>query len=278
MGKFDGVLFASDFDGTLARTAQGNHYDISISPENRRAIEAFIAEGGTFVVASGRGHLSFRDYASMVPFNGPCIFANGAEIYDFTQEKTIQSFPLPPFARTHLAELLEHFPTLALEFYCPNDQLFIVRPNHISRSHLAMLNIEYTQGELADAPQTDWYKILIEQEHEILAEAKDFINSRWSEHYECMFSHSVLLELNAKGASKGDSVLWLADHLSIDRAHIYCMGDNENDLSMLQISAIPFAPKNAVPAVQALPGLRLLPHHNDHAVAAALVELNQIYS
>jgi len=278
LGKFDGVLFASDFDGTLASAPQDKHYDISISPQNRRAIEAFTAEGGIFVVASGRGHVSFRDFASLVPFNGPCIFANGAEIYDFTQEKPIKAFPLPPSTRGHLAELLDCLPSLALEFYCPNDQLFIVHPNHISRSHLAMLNIDYAQGELADVPEADWYKVLIEQEHDLLAQAKHLINSRWGEDYECVFSHSVLLELNAKGASKGNSVLWLADHLGIEHSNIYCMGDNENDLSMLQISAIPFAPENAVSTVKALPGLHLTPHHNDHAVAAALAELEQIYS
>ena len=278
MGKFDGVLFASDFDGTLAYAPAHNHYDISVSAENRQAIEAFTAQGGTFVVASGRGHSSFQNFAPLVPFNGPCLFANGAEIYDFAQDKTIKSFPLPPLARSHLAELLDECPTLAMEFYCPNDRLFIVHPNEISYSHLNHLSITFEQGELTDVPQTDWYKVLIEQEHDVLAKARDIINSRWSDHYECMFSHSVLLELNAKGVSKGNSVRWLADHLSIAPQHIYCMGDNENDISMLEISAIPFAPENAVPAVKTLPNLHLLPHHNDNAVAAALAHLDRIYS
>ena len=41
MGKFSGVLLATDYDDTL--------YDSkgTISPENRAAIDRFLAEGGT---------------------------------------------------------------------------------------------------------------------------------------------------------------------------------------------------------------------------------------
>ena len=48
MGKFDGVLLVSDYDDTLY-----NH-KLEVSEENRAAIESFIAQGGTFTVATGR--------------------------------------------------------------------------------------------------------------------------------------------------------------------------------------------------------------------------------
>ena len=47
MGKFDGVLLASDYDDTLYGT------DMTVSAENVKAIEYFTAQGGTFTVATG---------------------------------------------------------------------------------------------------------------------------------------------------------------------------------------------------------------------------------
>ena len=47
MGKFDGILIASDFDGTVA-------VDGIVSPENRRAIDYFMENGGMFTLATGR--------------------------------------------------------------------------------------------------------------------------------------------------------------------------------------------------------------------------------
>ena len=49
MGKFDGVLLASDFDNTLIYTEEALRSGVAVpelSPENRAALEYFMAEGG----------------------------------------------------------------------------------------------------------------------------------------------------------------------------------------------------------------------------------------
>ena len=48
MGKYTGKMIISDLDGTLI--PRGG----VISQENRQAIEAFVAEGGRFAIATGR--------------------------------------------------------------------------------------------------------------------------------------------------------------------------------------------------------------------------------
>ena len=59
-----------------------------------------------------------------------------------------------------------------------------------------------------------------------------------------------LLEVTAKGANKGLSVLWVANHLQVKRQDIYCVGNGLNDIPMLQVSALSFAPANSYPAVR----------------------------
>ena len=85
MGKFDGVLLASDYDDTL--------YDKHgrISPENREAVDYFLREGGVFTVSTGRSLKNFTIQMELerLPVNAPVILANGAVIHDFSSGETL---------------------------------------------------------------------------------------------------------------------------------------------------------------------------------------------
>ena len=66
----------------------------------------------------------------------------------------------------------------------------------------------------------------------------------------CIRDSRYYLELTDRGSTKGSMVARLADMLGIARENIYCAGDNQNDISMLQLSAIPFAPANCAQQVK----------------------------
>ena len=85
-----------------------------------------------------------------------------------------------------------------------------------------------------------------------------------------------MLELTAKGSTKGGMVLELARRLGIRREHIYCVGDNQNDIPMLAVSAIPFAPANCAPEVKDW-GATLLPPCEEGAVARLIEILDDRY-
>ena len=73
MGRFSGVLLATDYDDTL--------YDshATISWENRAAIERFVAEGGLFTISTGRSYINFAIQMEKehLPVNAPVILSNG---------------------------------------------------------------------------------------------------------------------------------------------------------------------------------------------------------
>ena len=57
MGKFTGILLASDFDNTLVYTEEALRTGRPVPPmpeRNREALEYFMAEGGRFSIATGR--------------------------------------------------------------------------------------------------------------------------------------------------------------------------------------------------------------------------------
>ena len=84
MGKFDGVLLASDYDGTL--------YDSRgiITEEVRRAIRYFTDNGGCFTVSTGRSKQGFHAYSPDY-INAPVRLANGAMAYDYANDETVFS-------------------------------------------------------------------------------------------------------------------------------------------------------------------------------------------
>lgn len=87
-------------------------------------------------------------------------------------------------------------------------------------------------------------KLMFEDEHTRLLPLRDWIFAQpWSERYEVFFSNPTLLEVTGKGAGKGAMVRRLAARLGISMAHTYCVGDEANDLSMLQAAAGGLCPR-----------------------------------
>ena len=64
--------------------------------------------------------------------------------------------------------------------------------------------------------------------------------------------------------------------LGIAPEHIYCVGDNQNDIPMLELSAIPFAPANSAQEVRDW-GARVLCHCNDGVVGDIVDILDRLY-
>ena len=60
------------------------------------------------------------------------------------------------------------------------------------------------------------------------------------------------IEVTAAGVDKGEAVLALADHLSIDRAATLAVGDSENDRAMLEKAGVAAVMANGIPEVKAL--------------------------
>ena len=96
------------------------------------------------------------------------------------------------------------------------------------------------------------------------------------ESYEVIFSNRYLLELTAKGSHKGGSALWLADYLGISREHLYCVGDNQNDLPMLEVAKIGFAPENCSHLLKEW-GARIVNSCDRGCVAAVIKILDELY-
>ena len=234
MGIFDGVLLVSDFDDTLVNRSK------QVPKRTQSALDHFVKEGGRFTLASGRGLESVRLQVPGLPIGAPVIVANGTQIYDLSAEKLLFEAAFPETAGADFAAVLAAFPTSAVEIF-GDGQLYAVRPNEVTKLHLEITGQHARTAELEEIPMP-WVYAKFEDDHERLEAMQRWMKVQFGDRYGVFFSHPMLLEITPGGCNKGTGVLKLAELLGIQREHIYCAGDNENDLAMLEAAAVGFTP------------------------------------
>lgn len=280
MGKFDGVLLASDFDNTLIYTEgtlKAGKPTPPLPENNRRALEYFISEGGRFAIATGRALAMFQSLAPTVPMNSPGIVCNGAALYDFEKNEYLATRTLHAQVHQRGQAVLDRFPAIAVEAYHVENTIFAVQPNDVTRRHNHQVHVDLAvKDSLEEVPQP-LGKLLFEGEHGDLEQAVAFIREQgWDADYEIIFSAPQLLELTMKGATKGGMVRQLAEYLGISMEHVYCAGDEANDLSMLTAAKEGFAPANCAPVVRDC-GATIVSHAEDCAIADIIRILDERY-
>ena len=281
MGKFTGLLLASDYDNTLTYTAEALRLCAPMPPVsdvNQAALRYFMAEGGVFSVATGRAKPAFEVVAHGVPMNGPTILFNGAAIYDFAAGRYLYTAFLPDIVRTHIAQTLRALPFAAVELYHDDNSIHALQPNEVTRRHLHVTHSPTVIVDSMAQVPSPISKALFSTEPSDQAALLDYLRAApWYGDYEIVASSESLVELTAKGANKGGMVRRLADLLDVAQDRVICVGDHANDVSMLTWAGAAFAPANALPEVLALPCVHALPDCRENAIAALIALLDEKY-
>ena len=215
MGKFTGLLLASDYDNTLTYTEEALRLCQPMPPvpdANQEAIRYFMSEGGIFSVATGRAKPAFERVAADVPMNGPTILFNGAAIYDFPTGKYLCEAFLPDEAKDCIQQVIGALPFSAVELYHDNNDIHALQPNDVTRRHLHITHSPTVFVDSMTEVPSPISKALFSTEPENQPALLDFLRAQpWYDRYEIVASSSSLVELTAKGANKGGMVRRLAE-------------------------------------------------------------------
>ena len=279
MGKFDGLLLVSDFDNTLVYTEEALQKCVDmppVSPENRAALEHFMAQGGIFAVATGRAKPAFETVVDGIPMNGPTVLFNGAAIYDFKARKYVVTAFLPDTVRAHITQVVTDLPQVAVELYHDDNTIHALNANDVTRRHMHITHAPTIEVGSMDQVPAPISKALFSTEEAHLPELLAYLKAQpWYNDYELVPSAVTLVELTAKGANKGGMVSRLAQLLGVRRENVLCVGDHANDVSMLTWAGEGYAPANAIPLVLDTPGVRRLPDCRENAIAALIRDLDR---
>ena len=264
----------SDLDGTLFNSSG------KVSPENRRAIENYIAAGGCFALSTGRTPVNVRLLVGDLPVNAPSIVLNGSGVYDFARERMewalhLDGAKLFPLLRWALKEL----PGLDLQVYT-DDGIFYCTPEESAHPGFLAMHRPCSFVSLDSLEDREIIKVLLlprEADLDRLGrrleeEGESWMNGKPGAVY--MEGSGVIrfFELMPPGATKGAALRRLRSHPALAGRTLLGIGDYWNDYELLREADIAVAPANAPAEIQAL--CRYVTVSNDdHAIRAVLEEL-----
>lgn len=272
MGKFDGYVLASDFDGTLIDN------NLSISRENIQAIESFTAQGGRFVGATGRTELNVRPFTSNIALSSPWILYNGAAIYDWNSASFLYKAPLDrDLSEAFVRKVMARFSGINIQIF-PGGPFFQVNSSARPDSQAVLEDQRYQcrpMEQLADA----WLKILFCSDipEELAAIESMLEGDVLRPHVHKTRSAARYFELTAPGVSKGSALARLRTLLQPTPRHVVAIGDYINDIEMLQEADTSAAPENARPEVKKHARI-ITVSHTQSAIADLVDQLESMFA
>lgn len=232
-----------------------------MSRENLDAIRYFTEQGGRFAVATGRTQKNCAPYMKGLAINTPCIFYNGAALYDWKEQRFIktrylESPALPDFVKACMSAC----PKLCVQIYTEETLHVVNDPANDDRIMLAERQ-EFKRSRLADLIHRNWIKLLLCDDRENLMKCKAFsVEYGLDDTANHFFSSPVYLEFVGKQVSKGHMLGELMTLEGCRGKKIVAAGDFHNDIEMLRRADCGIAPSNAQPEVRAVADIVAVSH------------------
>lgn len=248
MRKINYPLIVSDFDGTLVNS------DGSISKENKQAIAEYVAAGGAFAISTGRLPGAIISRAQELGLTGKVCCCQGAIILDIQTREVIlegrMSLESTLAACKKLEELGLHIHVYDLwEYYVNKDDEALKMYEAITK----------TKGRLVlDKPLLQYieekglraYKLLAMVEPENNAALLKTLQAENFAGCEVTKSADFLVEIVNSAYSKGTAVEFLADYYGVPLEKVIAVGDQLNDIAMIERAGLGIAVNNADAALK----------------------------
>ncbi|PWM47545.1 MAG: hypothetical protein DBX47_00480 [Clostridiales bacterium] len=268
MGKFSGLLMVSDLDRTLFGESETQF----ILPQNNKAIEYFMANGGYFTFATGRGFVAAGKLTKDVPKNAPAILFNGQMIYDFEKNEKVFSDDISTEnIKVFLGKMCEKFSNVPKVVFYQN-KMFSVNDDIATDNMKNRINMEGERRDFREVP-LPWIKILLASDERTVNEMMDYAKTLDLTGLQCVCSTPVLMETMKAGVSKATGLKKLAEILGIDMKNTIAIGDYYNDEAMLRAAGHTFVPENAAEDLKPL-AEKVVCHHRDGAIADVIEYLD----
>lgn len=239
MRKFEGILFVTDLDGTLLRE------DKSISKKNLDAIRYFQSEGGVFTFATGRIPAGAKIVSDVLKPNGPCGCSNGGVVYDFRTGEFLWCESIHGSVVEFARYIDKEVPGMGIEINL-YDKICFCKKNPATEKHRTDENLEDFSCHYNDVPEPFSKMVFVDFDMDNMNKTIELLTTHpMAEQFDFVRSDTCYYEVLPKNCNKGKLVLKIAEILNIDMKNTIAIGDNDNDISMLETAHIGIAVANA---------------------------------
>lgn len=246
-------LICIDMDGTLLMDQH------NISSEDKEAIQEAVEAGVHVAITTGRVYNCAKLYSDLIGLKTPIIASNGA----FIGEKNNQSIYNNPLEIEDIMDFLNitkkyglfsyltaNFGIVSLEELPENNIYKVLNKTLKEEDRIKLEVIKDIEKAYNLYPNQILKGVCISKDNkEALLKAKEELH-KLSPNLEIVSSWNDNFEIMKKGSSKGAAVEQLTKYLNLSRDEVMCIGDSENDLSMIEFASIGVAMGNAIDKVK----------------------------
>lgn len=238
-------LVALDIDGTLLSE------DKVIADSTADLIKEASNNGVKFTIATGRMFRGAVKYAERLGIDIPIITYNGAIIRDILSDCVYRECKVPADGAKDAIDILREEPVLRFVFL--GDEVYTDTPHEWTDSYAQLLGVEMNfMGDVKDILIEDPTMLVFMVPVLKAIELTDRLKCRLNSNIRITNSTDWFLDVLNVKASKGLAIQQLADDLGIAREEIIAIGDNLNDLEMVEYAGLGVAVANATDELKAV--------------------------
>lgn len=247
-------LIAIDLDGTLL------HSDRSLSEENRLAIKEAKEKGVKVVLCTGRPLRSMQhllEEADLLDDEDIAITYNGGLIQKTKSGEIINEITFNRAECLDIYKMAEqlNMPVNFIDLDYVYEPLYPVGVESIYGStnrHVPKENaLKFVEVDIDNLPDPFTInKIVISRPPEELDAVIPKIPAQYHEKYNIYKSQPFILEVLPQNVDKGFSMRIIGEMLDLKKEQIMGIGDQENDLSLVENAGFGIAMENAIPKVK----------------------------
>ncbi len=245
-------MIVTDMDYTLLNREK------TVSPRNKKALRNAMNKGVHIAVATGRIYVSAKFYARLLNIITPIIASNGAIIREGHTNKTIFKSVLSPDVAIRMIELCREKGLFCHLF--SDNTVFTERIINVSSRYSEWneslededkINIEVVDKleEVVKNEKNEIVKAVVVDSNE---DSLRYVRNSLNDTGLANISQSLKgnMEVMNKGISKGNAIKILCEIYGIDKSEVIAIGDNENDISMIEYAGLGVAVGNAAESVK----------------------------
>ncbi|MDE7301593.1 MAG: Cof-type HAD-IIB family hydrolase [Clostridia bacterium] len=245
MKRLNCKLIVSDYDGTLANSNN------TVDTRTVEAINEYVRDGGVFAVCTGRILPFILPVVRGLALSGLVVASQGSQIADIKTGKVIRDVCFTPEQTAKICAVLEELETNvqvydAQGFYSslPEDEKHLNLYENIIGVTARHTCVPYSEYVIKNKLRCNKVATLCRanEQEELFGK----INARLGGEFDVTCSASVLIEVSPLNETKGSALKFLAAHYGVPMEKTCAVGDNLNDLSMVEAAGVGVAVGNAV--------------------------------
>ena len=251
--------------------------------DNRAAIHEAVAAGVHVALVTGRSYPFARPIADLLPSSISLIVSNGAVERSVDGATLARRLLDRDVARDVLAATWPHRDAAALIFDRDVERQVIFetmdwehpgRRRYWSRNHSHIARSVPLEDALTEDPIQVMFNGSVKAMRPLAAALRQGTHDGGAERYTVLmteYEHRdfTLVDVTSPEATKGRALAWRAGQLGLARDDVMAIGDNFNDLEMLEFAGTPVVMSNAVDGLKAR-GWHVTGHQNEAGVAQAI--------